>query len=639
MQIAAGFLVGIVLLAVVATIGTQRIIIMRSRANEAAALGAISTLTRDVMVQMFELHRAPTDRQAATTLIDDLAHLDRSDQTSAVDSARLEQVDIELAQIESDVAAARKNALNETAFEQLRGDDDALLIYSSSQAKRASEEFERALAQVIGVLIVSTLVAVGALVLTALLIGGGIARRLRRVTDALGDVTHNDVINLTTAFGRLSSGDLSAFFDADRTLIEDSGYDEIAQLGDSYNGVIAGLGLVSTEFNAMTQTLRRIISGIADATHGLATMSSRMSLAASESTAAVEQISVSVADVADGARDQAEHIASATTQIDELAKGAHRIASASEAQAVASVESVAAVRRLDEQISALASLGATLAQAASHAQSQARSGQASVAETAAAMSRIKETTGVAHLAIKTLESSSSAISEIVGAIDEIAERTNLLALNAAIEAARAGEQGRGFAVVAGEVRKLAEQSRAATAKVGHILDAIRDESVRAAEAIATAWRQMDAGAELSVEATASLDDVGAAIAQTAEIADEVADRSSQMEAASGELTRSIASISRGIDDNAATAATVSAASEQILATIRPVAELADAQATTAREVSNSTVGLSSQVVAMDTSSRESRAQAELLRDLVGVFRNLESGKVAQLSLRSPRSAA
>ncbi len=208
MQIAAGFLVGILLLAVVATIGTQRIVIMRARANEAAALGEISTLTRDVMVQMFELHRAPTDRQAATTLIDDLAHLDRSDQTSAVDSARLEQVDIELAQIESGVAASRKNALDETAFEQLRGDDDALLNYASSQAKRASEEFERALAQVIGVLIVSTLVAVVALVLTALLIGGGIARRLRRVTDALGDVTHNDVTNLTTAFGRLSSGDL-----------------------------------------------------------------------------------------------------------------------------------------------------------------------------------------------------------------------------------------------------------------------------------------------------------------------------------------------------------------------------------------------------------------------------------------------
>ena len=43
---------------------------------------------------------------------------------------------------------------------------------------------------------------------------------------------------------------------------------------------------------------------------------------------------------------------------------------------------------------------------------------------------------------------------------EVAGQSNLLSLNASIEAARAGEVGRGFAVVAGEIRSLADSTKA-----------------------------------------------------------------------------------------------------------------------------------------------------------------------------------
>ena len=133
---------------------------------------------------------------------------------------------------------------------------------------------------------------------------------------------------------------------------------------------------------------------------------------------------------------------------------------------------------------------------------------------------------VAHR-VQELNSHAERVAEILAAIMQVADRTDLLALNAALEGTKAGEAGRGFTLVAAEMRRLAESVMESVAGIRRLMNdmrtashsavaagqegiALSEETTRSARDIALVTQQQRKATE---QVGRSMDDMAATVSQ------------------------------------------------------------------------------------------------------------------------------
>lgn len=218
---------------------------------------------------------------------------------------------------------------------------------------------------------------------------------------------------------------------------------------------------------------------------------------------------------------------------DEIAASARALAERTEQNAATLEETAAAIEQLTRSVSSTAGSAEEALDTVTGIKAEADNSNAIVDRTVAAMQNI--------------QTSSAAISDIIGLIDNIAFQTNLLALNAGVEAARAGDAGRGFAVVATEVRDLAARSADAAKEISALIE--------------DSGNQVEQGVSLVDQTGTALKSISSGVSAIVERVEEIAKASREQSASLSEINTATIHLDQSTQQNAAMFEEATASSE------------------------------------------------------------------------------
>jgi methyl-accepting chemotaxis protein len=243
----------------------------------------------------------------------------------------------------------------------------------------------------------------------------------------------------------------------------------------------------------------------------------------------------------------AEQLSSASEQ---LLHASEEVAMRSRQQSESASAMAAAVEEMTVSIDQVAENASEAHTITIHAGDLSNKGTHIIQNASTEMHKLSEAVQSSSRVIEELGSQSNQITSIVNTIKEIADQTNLLALNAAIEAARAGEQGRGFAVVADEVRKLAERTSLSTTEIAGMVGKIQNGTRTAVESMETGVAQAVKSVDLASQAGTSITEIRDGSMRVMDVVNSISDAIREQGAASSEIARNIEQIASMSEEGA-----------------------------------------------------------------------------------------
>lgn len=383
---------------------------------------------------------------------------------------------------------------------------------------------------------------------------------------------------------------------------------------------VGEFGQMQANVNHACEELEATLQAVSGIAQDVASTADQFSVTVENVGKASQEVAEGAQQVAMGASDQTKSATDVANFVMQLQEAISELARVTQIGAVGAVKSASAAEQSLQAVQRIADAAVHAREDAQQAGKVAEEGAVIMQQTVAGMQRTQQASASSSVRINALGDSSKKIGEIVEAINDIAEQTNLLALNAAIEAARAGEHGKGFAVVADEVRKLAERSASQTKEIGVLIRGIKEGIEVAVSSMAIASQEVEESVSLANKAGASLnhilDTVGKAVTQV----NVVSDICREVETSAQEVLKAAENVTSATDQANAATEEIASASKEMGNAIEHVAAVTQESSATAEQLSAAAEEQNASIEEMTASSRELADLAERTRGLLGQFK-------------------